>query len=613
MNKLRNAVSKFDADIQKEAIEIRGELGTLVRGKKVVKVPNRPSYVYVRLRTNQSEVIQAFNDKVSLEFGLPVVLSWSHSKYVVLRRDVDRYKTWEEGSNYVPVHAKSHSFDLESGNVGRDPVWVYPSQIIPALVSPFGVQGSENVYIFPYSYNYNNEWKYAGNTGTPSIIDYKSDNGVSLVLVALNVETGNPALVNYSGYIPTNISGSAGFAQYIPEVDTSKYLPLSFVTMVSGTNTIGWQNIHDLRPFLGGGGNVSVNGTQVVTNVNFPGASVYFSGSNAFVEFQSASGGGESDSTLFYSEGRLATGTNVSNMYMITQPTTIDQIGLYVNYLGTSGTTTVDVNLIRSGTTSTIFTTQSNRPTLQYNSSTGWILSTPDVHEFGAGDVLSLDIDSVSYLSSSLVVSKLITGTSSGGGGSLSVTDGVTTVGGVNTITLESGLSLESGGSGNAVISIVSGGIASIVPIQTRTQNSYTALTTGDGTAITELDITITPKKSGNKIVLEWVINFESVEDVVFTALRDGVLLANSDDGGSHKWSGIAAVPFDNNLDSTPSNVVVKIIDENSLGVATTYSLAVKASGASSAVVWLNRGTGGSGGQSYENMLSYGQAMEINT
>jgi len=46
MNKLRNAVSKFDADIQKEAIEIRGELGTLVRGKKVVKVPNRPSYVY---------------------------------------------------------------------------------------------------------------------------------------------------------------------------------------------------------------------------------------------------------------------------------------------------------------------------------------------------------------------------------------------------------------------------------------------------------------------------------------------------------------------------------------------------------------------------------------
>ena len=612
MNKLRNAVSKFDADIQKEAIEIRGELGTLVRGKKVVKVPNRPSYVYVRLRTNQSEVIQAFNDKVSLEFGLPVVLSWSHSKYVVLRRDVDRYKTWEEGSNYVPVHAKSHSFDLESGNVGRDPVWVYPSQIIPALVSPFGVQGSENVYIFPYSYNHNNEWRYAGNTGTPSIIDYKSDNGTSLVLVALDIETGNPELINYSGFIPTTISGSAGFAQYIPEVDTSKYLPLSFVTMVSGTNTIGWQNIHDLRPFLGGGGKVSVNDIQVVTNVNFPGASVYFSGSNAFVEFQSASGGGESDSTLFYSEGRLATGTNVSNMYMITQPTTIDQIGLYVNYLGTSGTTTVDVNLIRSGTSSSIFTTQSNRPTLQYNSSTGWILATPDVNEFGAGDVLSLDIDSVSYLSKSLVVSKLITGSSSSGGG-LYVTDGTTSVGGVSTLTVGDGLTVGSGGAGNAILSVAVGSVVSIIPIQTRTQAQYTALTTGDGVAIHELDVTITPKKSGNKIILEWVINFEATEDMVFTVLRNGTLLANSDDGGSHKWSGIAAVPYDQNLDSTPSNVTVKIVDESSLDVVTTYSLAVKSTGSSSADLWLNRTYGRAGEQSYENMLSYGQAMEINT
>jgi hypothetical protein len=124
-----------------------------------------------------------------------------------------------------------------------------------------------------------------------------------------------------------------------------------------------------------------------------------------------------------------------------------------VDYLGVTGTTTVDINLIRSGTSTTIFTTQSNRPTLQYNNSTGWILATPDITSFGVGDVLELDIDSVSLLSDTLVVSKLVTGSSTGGG-SLTVeqSGGTPSVAGVDKIVV-SGAAVTDNGSGQVTIS----------------------------------------------------------------------------------------------------------------------------------------------------------------
>lgn len=49
--------------------------------------------------------------------------------------------------------------------------------------------------------------------------------------------------------------------------------------------------------------------------------------------------------------------------------------------------------------------------------------------------------------------------------------------------------------------------------VQTRTQNTYNAPASGNGTAISPLDITITPKKSGNMVVLEWNVHGEIVHN----------------------------------------------------------------------------------------------------
>lgn len=318
---------------------------------------------------------------------------------------------------------------------------------------------------------------------------------------------------------------------------------------------------------------------------------------------------GNSMGNIFFGiEGVLAVTTEATLSYLITEDTTIESWYIYASDSGSSSATIVDLN--RNGT-SIFASTPGNRPTL--NSGDPWAVSgVPDVIDFVQGDVISVDVDQIAPGSSDVVIIGLASRSGGGSSFNLTVTDGTTSVGHVGEIQVD-GAVVEEVTGGVAKVTISPSPLVSLTTLQTRTQNSYTALTTGDGTAIIELDLTLTPLKLGNKIILEWVVNFEAMEDLVFTVLRNGSLLANSDDGGGHKWSGIAAVPYDHDLNSTPSNVTVKIIDESSLDVASTYSLAIKASGASAATFWLNRTSNNPGSQSYENMLSTGNAMEINT
>jgi hypothetical protein len=62
---------------------IYGTLGIPINGIKTVDIPSRPGYVYVKLRDNQNEVIQAFNNKVSSSYGLPVIVVRESNRYIV--------------------------------------------------------------------------------------------------------------------------------------------------------------------------------------------------------------------------------------------------------------------------------------------------------------------------------------------------------------------------------------------------------------------------------------------------------------------------------------------------------------------------------------------------
>ncbi|MBT9170378.1 MAG: hypothetical protein DDT18_00719 [Actinobacteria bacterium] len=161
------------------------------------------------------------------------------------------------------------------------------------------------------------------------------------------------------------------------------------------------------------------------------------------------------------------------------------------------------------------------------------------------------------------------------------------------------------------ILSPVVGTIANVVTVQTRGQGLFAAPISGNGTAITPLNLTITPKRAGNRIILEWIVNGEGHWDVAYIVTRNDILLADTTNAANDRWACIVTQPYDTEVNSTPDNAVVKTIDMNSLGVLSTYRLHVRSSGPTAHTLFLNRTAGSFSIDSHETCLSTGIAAEI--
>lgn len=266
---LKDALKTQKKKTVKYKLPITGTLGITIGGQKRVEVPNRNSFVYVKLRDNESELIQAFNNQVAPSYGLPVIVERQGNRYVVLNVDTERYQNnWNSFAPFLPRHGNTHSFDIESGG-GGDIVWIYPRQFMPALIMPSGSDAAPNVFLNAYTLkNADGSWKYIGNTGTSNIAPiYNPPTGTQAVmaLVYLDAPSGNPYFVVGSGsYFPENLTGTAQIVPYIPSLTDPNHIPLAAVRLVTGTDTLSWNNIYDVRQFLhviptgtGGGGSAT--------------------------------------------------------------------------------------------------------------------------------------------------------------------------------------------------------------------------------------------------------------------------------------------------------------------------------------------------------------------
>jgi hypothetical protein len=236
---------------QDEINLIPGELGLKLGGGKLVEVPNRPGYVYVRLRSNQSEVVQAFNDKVALVYGLPVLVAIDprlQSRYYIYGRDIGRYVNWGTSSSYLPVHGHSHSFNPDSP--GNDIVYVYGRQYMPFAVTPSGSSGAMSAWIYPGTMYRNNQWHYAGGTGTPSLTGYKPTGSTARMVLVFLDDDGNPNLA-VGSHFDAGITGSLAVFDYIPTLPSLQDIPLAAIRLVSGTSAVLWDNIYDVRLLVG--------------------------------------------------------------------------------------------------------------------------------------------------------------------------------------------------------------------------------------------------------------------------------------------------------------------------------------------------------------------------
>lgn len=303
--KLFRELSNFDRGLRKERQEIAGMLGVPLGGKLTVEVATRNSYVYVRLRDSQNEVIQAFNDQVAPVYDLPVLVTREGGKYKVLGRDTERYADWGSTSAYLPKHGSAHSF-VDFGPGGGDVSFIYSRQFVPWMAYPSGTNGAGNVLINGGLFlKANGSWRFDGITGTSDLLSYKpTGSSAVMVLIYENMDTG---VLGYSigSSFAANLTGTAEIAPYLPTLANTALTPLAAIRLVSGTRSIGWNNIYDARQWLGGrGGGSGFTGSTVgvydegvlqgqVTSFDFigPNVDVSVSGTRARVFITGASGG----------------------------------------------------------------------------------------------------------------------------------------------------------------------------------------------------------------------------------------------------------------------------------------------------------------------------------
>lgn len=280
MANTRKAIETF-SNLNKKVEPIGGLLGVPIGGSKKVDVPNRPGFVYVRLRDNANELVQAYNEQVSAVYDLPVLVEFKNNRYVIVGRDSDRYNNWGTSSSYIPAHASQHSL-LANQFGGGDPVWVDGRQMMPAAVYPSGTVGGPNVLLSEYILRGKlGNWIYVGNTGTPDLASQRPNGSLArMMLVCLDYTSGGFVILTGTTF-SASITGTSAIVPFLPVTNIDQ-VPIAAVRIPSGTTTIGWDNIYDARQWIdsgyitGSSGGGSATAAGVTGSVQFKGADGLF-------------------------------------------------------------------------------------------------------------------------------------------------------------------------------------------------------------------------------------------------------------------------------------------------------------------------------------------------
>ena len=155
--------------------------------------------------------------------------------------------------------------------------------------------------------------------------------------------------------------------------------------------------------------------------------------------------------------------------------------------------------------------------------------------------------------------------------------------------------------------------------VRTDARTTYSSAASGNGTTITDLNLTITPKFSTSLLVMQWMINCEIPAgwDNVFLIHKDGALITTAgyegynSQGGNNRWSGVMVGNYDNNNDSTMGNHFLQYAIPASSTVSQTFAPAIRSASATAYTLYLNRTVGSTGQDNYEVTVSSGVIWEV--
>ena len=160
------------------------------------------------------------------------------------------------------------------------------------------------------------------------------------------------------------------------------------------------------------------------------------------------------------------------------------------------------------------------------------------------------------------------------------------------------------------------GSIVQTVYARTDVRSTYSSTNSGNGTTVTDLNISITPRSATNRLIIQWMINGELHQDNVFLIHRDGALITTAGEEGrnsinNNRWTGYATGFYDQNEDSTPSNWLIQYSQIAGSTAARTYAPAVRSSSSANFTLSLNRTLNNLTQDSYETMVSTAVIYEV--
>jgi hypothetical protein len=163
------------------------------------------------------------------------------------------------------------------------------------------------------------------------------------------------------------------------------------------------------------------------------------------------------------------------------------------------------------------------------------------------------------------------------------------------------------------------GAVLQMVERRTEARVQYSCPPSGDGT-LTDIYVDIVPTRSNSKILLQFMVNGEVHQDVVFLVHRSiggagSVLIGYNTNRGNVRWSGIAASDYDQNEDSTPQTKYISWSDTPATLSSVRYYVAVRSSSSGTYTYAMNGVINGTnyinGADGYEITVSNAVATEL--
>lgn len=161
---------------------------------------------------------------------------------------------------------------------------------------------------------------------------------------------------------------------------------------------------------------------------------------------------------------------------------------------------------------------------------------------------------------------------------------------------------------------VATGMVIQTVVNQSHNRTTYSSPgSSSTATAITDMNLTITPKRAGSIIVCEWRMSGEINHDNVWVVMKNGSLASNGYNlnAGNNNWAGYHTCMYDGDDNSTPSPVHILYWDSPGSTASVTYAPGIRSANGSAQTFCFNRTYGSTGQWAYENGMSLAVAMEI--